>query len=76
MAFKEYATMLLRAQIIIHADHKNLTYTSSVNKRVLHQLNYVKLFDPEYQHISGEDPTFLLICLVALIASRIKLARS
>jgi hypothetical protein len=35
MTFKEYATMLLGAQITIHTDHKNLTYTSSVIKQVL-----------------------------------------
>jgi hypothetical protein len=46
LTFKEYATMLLGAQIIIHTDHKNLTYTSSVNKQVLCQLNCVEEFDP------------------------------
>jgi hypothetical protein len=40
MTLKEYVTMmLLGAQIVIPTNHKNLTYKSSVNKRVLCQLN-------------------------------------
>jgi hypothetical protein len=35
MTFKEYAMMLLGAQITIHTHHNNLTYTSLVNKQVL-----------------------------------------
>jgi hypothetical protein len=46
--FKSFNTILLGAQIMIHTDHKNLTYTSTVNDRVLRQLNYVERFGPSY----------------------------
>ena len=47
--------MLLGADIKVHTDHKNLTYTSSVNDHVLRQLNYIERFGPEYLHIAGDD---------------------
>jgi hypothetical protein len=55
MTFKEFATMLLGTTINIHTNHKNLTYSTLVNKRVLHQLSYVKEFGPTYCHIAGKD---------------------
>jgi hypothetical protein len=58
MTCKEYATLLLGDQIIIHTNHKNLTYTPSVNQHVLHQLNYVKRFGLKHVHISGDDNMF------------------
>jgi hypothetical protein len=42
MVFKAFDTMLLGAVIKVHTDRKNLTYTSSINDRVLRQLNYIK----------------------------------
>jgi hypothetical protein len=48
-------TVLFGAVITIHMDHKNLTYTSTVNDRVLRQLNYVERFGPKYQHITGDN---------------------
>jgi hypothetical protein len=50
--------MLLGAQITIFTDHKNLTYSSSVNQRIIRQLNYVDEFAPKYIHIPG-DHNFL-----------------
>jgi hypothetical protein len=47
--------MLLGAQIKIFTDHKNLTYTSQVNQRIIRQLNYVDKFAPQYEHIPGDD---------------------
>jgi hypothetical protein len=41
MTFKEFDTMLLGTIIHIPMDHKNLTYTTSVNDRILQQLNYI-----------------------------------
>jgi hypothetical protein len=58
MTFKEFDTMLLGAQILIHTDHKNLTYSTSINDRVLHQLNYIKQFGPAYIEIAGDDNFF------------------
>jgi hypothetical protein len=55
MTFKEFDTMLLGATNRIHTDHKNLTYTTSVNDRVLRQLNYIEQYGPSYTHITGED---------------------
>jgi hypothetical protein len=55
MAFKEFNTMLLSATNCIHTNHKNLTYTTSVNDHVLGQLKYIEQFGPSYTHISGED---------------------
>jgi hypothetical protein len=45
--------MLLRAQINIFTDHKNLTYSLSVNQWIIHQLNYIDRFTPKYNHIPG-----------------------
>jgi hypothetical protein len=53
--FKSFDTMLFGAQITIHTYHKNLTYTSTVNNCILHQLNYVERFGPTYKHIAGDD---------------------
>jgi hypothetical protein len=53
--FKTSDTMLSGTEITIHIDHKNLTYTSTVNDHALHQLNYVKRSGPKYQHITRDD---------------------
>jgi hypothetical protein len=55
MVFKEFDTMLLGATIRIHTDHKNLTYTTSINDCVLRQLNYIEQFSPSFTHISGDN---------------------
>jgi hypothetical protein len=36
-------------------DHKNLTYSSSVNQQIIQQLKYIDKFVPEYNHIPGDD---------------------
>lgn len=56
--FKEFQSMLLGAQINIFTDHNNLTYSSSVNQRIVCQLNYIDKFAPKYHHIPG-DKNFL-----------------
>jgi hypothetical protein len=55
MVFKVFDTVLIGAVIRIHTGYKNWTYTTSVNDRVLQQLNYIKWFGPTYQHISADD---------------------
>jgi hypothetical protein len=43
--------MLLGAKNIVHTDNKNLTYASTVNQRVIRQLNYLE----EYELIPGKN---------------------
>jgi hypothetical protein len=53
--FIEFSSMLLGAQNTVHTDHKNLTYSSTANQRVLHQLNYLEEYSPKYKHIPGKN---------------------
>jgi hypothetical protein len=46
--------MLLGAGIEIFTDHKNLTYNSSANQRIIRQLNYLEEYSPRYHHLPGE----------------------
>jgi hypothetical protein len=55
MPFKAFETMLLGADIIIHGNHKNLTFTTAFNDHVICQLNFVEWFNPMYLHIAGDD---------------------
>jgi hypothetical protein len=55
MTFKEFETMLLGADITIHINHKNITFTTAFNNRVICQLNFVEGFNPTYLHIVGDD---------------------
>ena len=52
--FKEFQSMLLGANITVYTDHRNLTFPSSVNQRVLRQLSFCEQFHPTYRHIPGE----------------------
>jgi hypothetical protein len=47
--------MLLGAEIEIYTDHKNLTYSSSINQQIVRQLNYIDEFPPPYTHIPGNE---------------------
>jgi hypothetical protein len=51
----EFRSMLLGAQIDIFTDHKNLTYSFSVNQQIIRQLNYIDEFAPKYNHIPGDN---------------------
>ena len=53
--FREFRSMLLGAEIDIYTDHKNLTYLSTVNQRVIRHLNYVDEFAPKFHHIPGNE---------------------
>ena len=53
---KEYRGMLLGQRIVIHTDHKNLTYdnTEFSSNRVLRQRLAIEDFGPVIKHIQGE----------------------
>ena len=56
--FKEFQSMLLGANITVYTDHRNLTFPSSVNQRVLRQLSFCDQFHPTYPHIPGGEELF------------------
>jgi hypothetical protein len=62
MTFKDFDAIILGAIIQVHTDHKNLTYTSSVNDHVLRQLNLIERFGPTYFHIKGKD-NIISVCI-------------
>ncbi len=47
--------MRLGAEIDMFTDHKNLTYSFSVNQQIIRQLNYIDEFAPKYNHIPGDN---------------------
>jgi hypothetical protein len=55
MTCKEFEIMLLGADNIVYTDHKKLRFTTTVNERVIQQLNYIKCFGPKYMHIAGDN---------------------
>jgi len=52
---KEYENILLGHQIVVHTDHKNLTYHKFNTKRVMKWRLIIEEFNPELRHIKGED---------------------
>jgi hypothetical protein len=48
-------TYLCNKKNTVHADHKNLTYASTVNQQVIRQLNCIKEQLPKYEHIPGKN---------------------
>ena len=51
---KEFRNILLGQQIIIHTDHKNLTYKNFNTERVLRWRLILEEFGPELQYIKGD----------------------
>ena len=51
---KEYENILLGRHVIVHTDHKNLTYHKFNTKRVMKWRLIIEEFNPELHHIKGE----------------------
>jgi hypothetical protein len=51
---KEFRSILLGMKILVHTDHKSLTYTNFNSKRVMHWRLILKEFGPELRYIKGK----------------------
>ena len=51
---KEFRTILMGQQLIIHTDHKNLTHKNLTSDRVLRWRLYIEEYSPEIVYVKGE----------------------
>ncbi len=51
---KEFRTILLGQKLVVHTDHKNLTYKNFNTDRVIRWRLIVEEFNPEFRYIKGE----------------------
>ena len=52
---KEFRNILLGQQIVIHTDHKNLTYKKFNLDRVMRWRLFIEEYSPDIRYIKGED---------------------
>ena len=52
---KEFRTILLGQQLIVHTDHQNLTYKNFNSDRVMRWRLYIEEYSPDLQYIKGEN---------------------
>ena len=51
---KEFRNILLGQKLIIHTDHKNLTYEKHVSDRVMRWHLFLEEYGPDIRYIKGE----------------------
>ena len=52
---KEFRTILLGQQLIVHTDHQNLTYKNFNSDRVMRWRLYIEEYSPDLQYIKGKN---------------------
>jgi hypothetical protein len=52
---KKFQAMLFGAEIHVHTDHKNLTYTNLNTQCILHLCLYIEEYHPHFHYIKGSN---------------------
>jgi UDP-N-acetyl-D-mannosaminuronic acid transferase (WecB/TagA/CpsF family) len=52
--FKEFQTILMGQQLIVHADHENLTYKHFNTYRVMQRRLFIEEYSPDLRYIKGK----------------------
>ena len=53
--FKEFRTILMGQQLIVHTDHENLTYKHFNSDRVMRWRLFIEEYSPDLRYIKGEE---------------------